>query len=710
MSSPNISNISPVSEKSLDNTSVIDPDLFNPSPVDSESSNIHVIISSDIDAKDDSQESEKELQPSPFESENHYSTSNTPDTNHFLVELDGSDSNKVEDTNFNPSPIDSAPLNATSNTPETEFFQSHSTFNPSFLFNPPKQEEPEEEPVHQQIPLSQLENIQTRPISEPEIQEQSSSLKSPTDNNPKSPARDSKPKSPTFLTSSMSWFTKISKDATSVLSAQAARLSTVTTTDITDQLNVAKKVIQDASLQVSSTVMKVVSGEEELKDDSVPKPNFMNQHASIGIITNVATNAGRNIADSTKRVFGSEAEDGFDYRIIHELSTLLSSGTFFYSDEYDITNTIQKSQEFDPEIPRFIQFDSRFFWNEYILDEFISNRLYKWTTCITQGFIEMKNITQFESVFDFVLISRRSKLRAGVRYERRGANEVGDAANYVVTEQIVYINDNVSSFVQTRGSIPLLWTQPQVKNQVKRAPVIEKSFQENLNVAKRHFDRQCLLYSTVTVVNLVDQHGREEILGGYFGEIMGKLNNPKVNYFEFDFHEHCKTFDYSNLSMLREMVEDELMQKKFFWKVGNEILTEQQGICLFNLGVIRTNCMDCLDRTNVVQLMFGKVILIQMLEHLGIRYDGADTEFDQIFKQSWANNGDYLSHAYTGTGALKSDFTRTGNRSVGGIIRDASNSVTRMYINQFEDSFKQGVIDVLLGNRFYKDIRLQFDK
>jgi len=39
--------------------------------------------------------------------------------------------------------------------------------------------------------------------------------------------------------------------------------------------------------------------------------------------------------------------------------------------------------------------------------------------------------------FDFVLISRRSRYRAGTRYRTRGVDEKGYVANYVETEQIL---------------------------------------------------------------------------------------------------------------------------------------------------------------------------------------------------------------------------------------------------------------------------------
>jgi hypothetical protein len=55
----------------------------------------------------------------------------------------------------------------------------------------------------------------------------------------------------------------------------------------------------------------------------------------------------------------------------------------------------------------------------------------------------------------------------------------------------------------------------------------------------------------------------------------------------------------------------------------------------------------------------------------------------------WANNADTISSQYTGTGALKTDFTRTGKRTLKGALNDGLNSITRYYLNNFSDGFRQ---------------------
>lgn len=48
-----------------------------------------------------------------------------------------------------------------------------------------------------------------------------------------------------------------------------------------------------------------------------------------------------------------------------------------------------------------------------------------------------------------------------------------------------------------------------------------------------------------------------------------------------------------------------------------------------------------------------------------------------------------MSTQYSGTGALKTDFTRTGKRTKLGALRDGLNSLTRYYKNNFTDGYRQ---------------------
>lgn len=65
-----------------------------------------------------------------------------------------------------------------------------------------------------------------------------------------------------------------------------------------------------------------------------------------------------------------------------------------------------------------------------------------------------------------------------------------------------------------------------------------------------------------------------------------------------------------------------------------------------------------------------------------------------MFRDVWTDNADAISVLYTGTPALKTDFTRTGKRTYGGALNDLKNSLTRYYINNFCDGYNHDCIDL----------------
>ena len=55
----------------------------------------------------------------------------------------------------------------------------------------------------------------------------------------------------------------------------------------------------------------------------------------------------------------------------------------------------------------------------------------------------------------------------------------------------------------------------------------------------------------------------------------------------------------------------------------------------------------------------------------------------------WSEHADLISKAYAGTGALKTDFTRTGKRTHQGALDDLKKSVLRYLRNNHFDGARQ---------------------
>ncbi len=118
-----------------------------------------------------------------------------------------------------------------------------------------------------------------------------------------------------------------------------------------------------------------------------------------------------------------------------------------------------------------------------------------WYLNIIHGFIDQANISIYGTPVFLTLIARRSKLFAGTRFLKRGANFKGDVANEVETEQIVHENTlssfkkaNVTSFVQMRGSVPGHWTQD-TTTMVPKPQIFFQIPDPHAKTAGKHFNQ-----------------------------------------------------------------------------------------------------------------------------------------------------------------------------------------------------------------------------
>merc|ERR1719315_822845 len=96
--------------------------------------------------------------------------------------------------------------------------------------------------------------------------------------------------------------------------------------------------------------------------------------------------------------------------------------------------------------------------------------------------------------------------------------------------------------------------------------------------------------------------------------------------------------------------------------------------------------------------MLARANLQQVLQRLGVLQEHMkvqdQAQFEVLFKNVWADHADMISIQYTGTGALKTDFTRTRM----GLLEDGRRSVIRYYKNNFADGFRQDSLDLFVGN------------
>ena len=80
------------------------------------------------------------------------------------------------------------------------------------------------------------------------------------------------------------------------------------------------------------------------------------------------------------------------------------------------------------------------------------------------------------------------------------------------------------------------------------------------------------------------------------------------SYHAFDFAETCKGRNFDNVVLLYDEIKDDIEGMNFFFKELDSSTPEK-----LQEGVFRTNCIDCLDRTNIVQCYISRIFLTKQL-------------------------------------------------------------------------------------------------
>jgi hypothetical protein len=184
--------------------------------------------------------------------------------------------------------------------------------------------------------------------------------------------------------------------------------------------------------------------------------------------------------------------------------------------------------------------------------------------------------------------------------------------------------------VQTRGSVPAIWGQmPNTRYTPKLW--LNGNLADVLSASKAHFDQQVAYYGPQILVNLVNTKGYEQPVGQLYAAIVKELNDPNLKYIHFDFHKECRKMRWNRVQMLVDQLEPDLRREGYY------LYDTTTNIQKVQTSVVRTNCMDCLDRTNVVQSTIARWVLNRQLRTIGILQSTEVIENDEAFMQIFKN-------------------------------------------------------------------------
>jgi len=369
---------------------------------------------------------------------------------------------------------------------------------------------------------------------------------------------------------------------------------------------------------------------------------------------------------------------------------------FFYAhiSNYNLTQTYQHQT--------CQRVDIKWLWNRNLLlnNSIFQDNLrlaFKYCVMLCHGFtgtIWSKNI-------GLTLMAKRSSYFAGTRFLKRGSDLKGNCANEVEIEQIVMDSSRgkVTSFVQSRGSVPGLWsqdiayqtgnTQQAPKVPVKRPDISISLVDACFKIEGRHFAYLVNRFEKVQVLNLLrdatEEHDEVKI-ANHLNETIQYLNfiHPSVDITNFDMKNEAKS---TILNKLEELAETYITDSNFNQSWNSNRQT----------SITRSNCLDCLDRTNTAQLIIGQVALSHQLVSLGnisstkqVTLTNIGMQYPQLFELL----GNAIAQQYAGSTLVHNldSYDQTQNKK----SRDMFTSMNRYYSNTFSDADKQLVISAFL--------------
>uniref|UniRef100_A0AAQ6IFH1 SAC domain-containing protein n=1 Tax=Anabas testudineus TaxID=64144 RepID=A0AAQ6IFH1_ANATE len=241
------------------------------------------------------------------------------------------------------------------------------------------------------------------------------------------------------------------------------------------------------------------------------------------------------------------------------------------------------------------------------------------------------------------------------------------------------------------------------------------------HVAALHFDQMLQRFgSPIIILNLVkkrEKRKHEKILSEELYPAVINLNqflppDHCIDYIAWDMARYTKSKLCNVLDRLSMIAENVVKRTGFFinrsefychilrpderWgDLGGQITNSGR----VQNGVLRTNCVDCLDRTNTAQFMVGKCALAYQLYALGM-IDKPKLQFDtdcvRLFEELYEDHGDTLSLQYGGSQLVHRVKTYRKIAPWTQHSKDIMQTLSRYYSNAFSDADRQDAINLFL--------------
>ncbi|KAH0794074.1 SacI domain containing protein [Histomonas meleagridis] len=367
----------------------------------------------------------------------------------------------------------------------------------------------------------------------------------------------------------------------------------------------------------------------------------------------------------------------------------------YFCDSYDMTNLFPANQSVTP--------DSSFIWNSSWRQAFHMLSIPQCCIYLIQGLVMTSEFKEFGFSISYVV--RRSVLNPGTRYAGRGLNGINAPGNEVECELIFAKKNRFWTKSWRRGSIPIRW-KTIVSSKVFAKHKVETNFFDGtaayFRSLQKHYDNQnkSIPIHCISLLETSKDHSESEIYEFFYKSFdqlreVGVKNVDLVNY---DLNERLQLYEFEEVFKDFIFTIDTFVQSDGFSSgiIPNIVDYRQKGI-------MRFNCADSLDRTNIATFFFAILVTSNWCKQLHVGLSPTPSNLPNrpdldihpdilnFLVSAFLESGNVISMLYTNTPAIKTNIFRFFQPSVNS-ASDSSISVRRRVENIVYDPQRMKVI------------------
>eukprot|EP00760_Papus_ankaliazontas_P037077 PhM_4_TR8422/c0_g1_i2/m.103626 len=418
----------------------------------------------------------------------------------------------------------------------------------------------------------------------------------------------------------------------------------------------------------------------------------------------------------------------------------LSDLYLYYSETFDMTHPYPNVYHVHNDM------DLNFVWNDAITTHFRHIGLGHICVVALQGVATHVNVNErdLENEAQLGIILRREILNPATRHLGRGLNNLAGAGNEAEMEVIMWtLRDETydpsaaeqhlvvswSSVLYRRGTVPLRWRTEVMGTAI----TLEDRPNRDTPV---YWQRLLARYGTNMVYNILSllyntpSKPNEKNLNDAYVESVDSLKsqlNMKLSITQFDWHSTFHKFGLDETAtqlyrtMMKTVKSNNITAGRLRYTTKEQRLTHWEYDCR-QKGILRINCLDSLDRTNMVIFLLTLKVVPEMCRYLGVDHfkEGPYTMHStppwplsgktlDTLKQVYGKGlmrclvtlfiavGDMLSGVYTGSPAMFTQHIRNFTSDLPSASPDAIIGIRRKISNVFEDKKRTMQHEALLG-------------